>query len=118
MGRIAGESRGDARIRRGCRQALDTLMKLMTTSEDEAIQLRAATVMVRTFASGIVAADRPAEQRITWEQYVAGVHALDQEDAAQKAGGGPSPSADGNGERAAGTPLSARRHRDLTLLQE
>ena len=98
MGRIAGESRGDARIRRGCSQALDTLMRLMQPDYDPAIQLRAATVMVRTFAtvvSGIAANDQPV--RITWEEYVRGIREL--KDNAPNAGeqaGTPSPATDGD----------------------
>jgi hypothetical protein len=111
MGRIAGESRGDARIRRGCLQALDTLMKLMITSEDEAIRLRAAQVIVRTFGTGRAAGDG-AEQgkRITWEEYVKGVRSLD--DKARSTAEGTATSPDGDGQ----PPEPPRRsmRRDLT----
>jgi hypothetical protein len=110
MGRIAGEGRGDAYIRRSCIRSIDTLMRLQQPEYDPAIQLRAATVMVRTFHSNAGSDQTSEHKRITWEEYVKGVRSLDDE--ARPTAEGTAASPDGDGQPT--EPPRRSMPRDLT----
>jgi hypothetical protein len=73
MGRIAGESRSDARIRKLFDTACQTLALLMTDPEVEpAVRLRAASVVFRVLADGaaVAATGQHANgKRVTWEEF-------------------------------------------------
>jgi hypothetical protein len=80
MGRIAGESREDARVRRLFQTACAALEGLMTNLEVEpAVRLRAASVVFRALVNGVETgvARRGDQRRITWEEYVKGIRTLD-----------------------------------------
>jgi hypothetical protein len=96
MGRILGESREDARVRRLFQTACAVLEGLMTNLEVEpAVRLRAASVVFRALVNGVDAgvARRGDQRRITWEEYVKAARAHD----ATKKGDG-KPPADGDTE--------------------
>jgi hypothetical protein len=113
MGRIAGEGRGDAYIRRSCIRSIDTLMRLQEPEYDPAIRLKAAGLMVRTFGTGMAAGDGTEQgKRITWEEYVKGVRALDEK--ARPTADGTAASPDGNGQPTESRHLPMRRNRTPT----
>jgi hypothetical protein len=74
MGRIAGESRSDARIRKLFDAACQTLALLMTDPEVEpAVRLRAASVVFRVLADGAAVAatgQYSNGKRVTWEEFI------------------------------------------------
>jgi hypothetical protein len=81
VGRIAGEKRGEARVRRLFDNACQTLALLMTDQEIEpAVRLRAASVVFRALVHGVESGmiQRSNGERVTWEEYVKGVRDLDQ----------------------------------------
>jgi hypothetical protein len=122
MGRIAGESRGDARVRRLCIDTIQALHRLVRSPEtDPAIVVRAAAIVARTFLAGERASIEDAStggQRITWEEYVRGVRALDKAEPGPSARDGTVPRPDGPGDPARIAHVLPRRSRQPAPPQE